>query len=43
MSKLNEMTIAGVRDGLRAGDFTAVEVTQACLDAAEAGGLLNAY
>ena len=43
MSKLNEMTIAAVRDGLRAKDFTAAEVTDACLDAATGSGPLNAY
>ncbi len=43
MSKLNELTIAGVRDGLRAKDFTSVEVTNACLEASAASGPLNAY
>ncbi|WP_323716016.1 Asp-tRNA(Asn)/Glu-tRNA(Gln) amidotransferase subunit GatA [Paracoccus aminovorans] len=43
MSALNELTISAARDGLRKGDFTAAELTGACLDAIEAGGALNAY
>ncbi|CAN0598975.1 unnamed protein product, partial [Ectocarpus sp. 12 AP-2014] len=42
MSDLNKLTIADARDKLRAGNITAVELTQACLDAAEAGRALNA-
>lgn len=42
-SKLNELTIADARGGLAAGDFSAVDLTQACLDAAEAGRDLNAF
>jgi len=40
---LNALTIAEARDGLRAGDFTAVELTEACLAAAGAAGALNAF
>ena len=43
MSDLNKLTIAGARDGLRRGDFTAVELTEASLAAAEASEKLNAY
>jgi len=28
---LNELTIKQAHDGLKAGDFTSVELTQACL------------
>jgi len=31
---LNELTIAEARDGLRGGEFTASELTDACLDKA---------
>jgi aspartyl-tRNA(Asn)/glutamyl-tRNA(Gln) amidotransferase subunit A len=40
---LNSLTIAQARDGLRKGDFTAVELTQACLTAIEGAGALNAF
>ena len=40
---LNRLTIAAARDGLRAKEFTARELTEACLTAAEASGALNAY
>ena len=43
MSKLNELTIAAARDGLRKGDFTAQELTQACLGAIDGAGALNAF
>ena len=43
MSKLNELTIAAARDGLRRGDFTARELTDACLGAIEGAGALNAF
>ncbi|MEL6168050.1 MAG: Asp-tRNA(Asn)/Glu-tRNA(Gln) amidotransferase subunit GatA [Pseudomonadota bacterium] len=39
---MNDLTIAAARDGLRAGDFTASDLTEACLSAAEAAGALNA-
>jgi aspartyl-tRNA(Asn)/glutamyl-tRNA(Gln) amidotransferase subunit A len=42
MTELNRLTLAEARDGYRRGDFTAREVTQACLDAIEAAGALNA-
>ena len=42
MSDLNKLTIAEARDGLRAGDVTAVELTEACLDAVEGAKALNA-
>jgi len=40
---LNSLTIAEARDRLRAGDFTAVELTGACLSAIEGAGALNAF
>jgi len=43
MADLNRMTIAGARDALRKGELTSVELTEACLSAAEAAGALNAY
>jgi aspartyl-tRNA(Asn)/glutamyl-tRNA(Gln) amidotransferase subunit A len=39
---LNTLTLAQARDGLRRGDFTALELTEACLAAIEAQGVLNA-
>ncbi|MEO1790529.1 MAG: amidase family protein, partial [Pseudomonadota bacterium] len=43
MADLNALTIAEARDGLRAGDFTSVELTEACLGAIEGAGVLNAF
>ncbi|WP_102107846.1 Asp-tRNA(Asn)/Glu-tRNA(Gln) amidotransferase subunit GatA [Oceaniglobus roseus] len=43
MSALNSLTIAAARDKLRSGEITAVELTEACLSAAEASGQLNAF
>lgn len=40
---LNTLTIASAREGLRKGDFTARELTTACLTAAEAAKTLNAF
>jgi aspartyl-tRNA(Asn)/glutamyl-tRNA(Gln) amidotransferase subunit A len=41
MSDLNALTIAEARDRLRSGDVTAVELTEACLAAAENASALN--
>ncbi|MEM9435081.1 MAG: Asp-tRNA(Asn)/Glu-tRNA(Gln) amidotransferase subunit GatA [Pseudomonadota bacterium] len=43
MSALNELGIAEARDAMRAGDLSAVELTEACIDAVEASGALNAF
>jgi aspartyl-tRNA(Asn)/glutamyl-tRNA(Gln) amidotransferase subunit A len=43
MSELSKLTIAEARDRLRAGDITAVELTEACLTEIEAAGALNAF
>jgi len=43
MSDLNRLTIAEARDGLRKGDFTSLELTEACLSAIEGAGALNAF
>jgi len=43
MSKLNELGLAEARDALRAGETTSKELTQACLDAIDAAGTLNAF
>jgi aspartyl-tRNA(Asn)/glutamyl-tRNA(Gln) amidotransferase subunit A len=43
MSELSRLTIAEARDRLRAGDITAVELTEACLAEIEAAGALNAF
>ena len=42
MGRLNEMTIADARDALRAGEITAVELTEACLEAIDEAVALNA-
>ena len=43
MTALNTRKIAEARDALRKGEFTAVELTESCLAAAEASAPLNAY
>jgi aspartyl-tRNA(Asn)/glutamyl-tRNA(Gln) amidotransferase subunit A len=43
MTNANRLTIADARDALRAGDLTAVELTDACLGAIDAAGALNAF
>ncbi|SFG95894.1 Asp-tRNA(Asn)/Glu-tRNA(Gln) amidotransferase subunit GatA [Methylobacterium gossipiicola] len=43
MTTLNELTLAEARDGLKAKDFSASELTQAHLDAMEKARGLNAY
>lgn len=43
MTDLTKLTIADARKGLAAGDFTAVELTDAHVKAAEASTKLNAY
>ena len=43
MTDLNALTISEARDKLRAGEITAAELTQACLDAIEGAGALNAF
>ncbi|MDJ0638386.1 MAG: Asp-tRNA(Asn)/Glu-tRNA(Gln) amidotransferase subunit GatA [Paracoccaceae bacterium] len=42
MTELNNLTVAEARDKLRAGEISAVELTEACLKAVEAAGALNA-
>jgi len=43
MSAPNTLTIAAARDALRKRDLTAVDLTQACLDAIDGAGALNAF
>ncbi|MXU65408.1 Asp-tRNA(Asn)/Glu-tRNA(Gln) amidotransferase subunit GatA [Oceanomicrobium pacificus] len=43
MSELNKLTISDARDGLRKGDFTARDLTDACLAAAAGSEKLNAF
>ncbi|MCI2400511.1 Asp-tRNA(Asn)/Glu-tRNA(Gln) amidotransferase subunit GatA [Aliiroseovarius subalbicans] len=43
MAELNKLTIAEARDGLRKGDVTSVELTEACLAEIDAAGVLNAF
>ena len=43
MSALPSLTIAKARDRLRSGDVGAVELTEACLAAAEGSSALNAF
>ncbi|GGE17149.1 aspartyl/glutamyl-tRNA(Asn/Gln) amidotransferase subunit A [Gemmobacter megaterium] len=40
---LNSLTIAEARDALRKGDFTAEDLTMACMTAMDAGDALGAY
>ena len=42
MTELNTLTITEACDGLRKGDFTSTEITEACLNAIEQAGTLNA-
>ena len=42
MTDLNALTIAEARDKLRAGEITSVELTEACLKAADSAKALNA-
>ncbi|KQP41225.1 glutamyl-tRNA amidotransferase [Methylobacterium sp. Leaf104] len=43
MTSLNELTLAEARDGLKAKDFSATDLTRAHLDAMEKARALNAY
>ncbi|SFP05545.1 Asp-tRNA(Asn)/Glu-tRNA(Gln) amidotransferase subunit GatA [Tranquillimonas alkanivorans] len=43
MTDLNALTIADARDALRKGDVTSVELTEACLKAADGAKALNAF
>ena len=43
MTKLTNLTLASARDGLKAGDFTSVELTQAHIDAMSANKDMNAF
>jgi len=43
MTDLSKLTIASARDGMRAGEFTAVELTDQYLAAIAQAGALNAY
>ncbi|MEM9844442.1 MAG: amidase, partial [Pseudomonadota bacterium] len=43
MAELSTLTIAEARDKLRAGEITALELTEACLAAIERAGALNAF
>ncbi|MGP9789907.1 Asp-tRNA(Asn)/Glu-tRNA(Gln) amidotransferase subunit GatA [Roseinatronobacter sp. NSM] len=43
MSDLNKLTLAEARDRLRAGDVTAVALTEACLTAIDGADQLNAF
>ncbi len=43
MTDLMSLTIAQARDGLRAKDFTATELTEAAITAMQAGDALNAF
>ncbi|MEM7270116.1 MAG: Asp-tRNA(Asn)/Glu-tRNA(Gln) amidotransferase subunit GatA [Pseudomonadota bacterium] len=41
MADLNKLTLAGARDGLRAGNFTSREIAESCIAAIDAAGALN--
>ena len=43
MTDLSKLKISEARDAMRRGDFTATELTDACLTAADGAGALNAY
>ncbi len=43
MAELTAITIAEARTMLRAGDISSADITEACLNAAEAAGPLNAF
>ncbi len=43
MAELAQMKIAEARDALRAGEVTSAELTEACLQAIEGAGALNAF
>lgn len=43
MTDLNTLTLAAARDGLRKGDFTSSDLTEACLTSIAAAGKLNAF
>ncbi|WP_179380121.1 Asp-tRNA(Asn)/Glu-tRNA(Gln) amidotransferase subunit GatA [Jannaschia marina] len=43
MTELTDLTLAGARDALRAGETTAAELTEAHLTAIEGAGALNAF
>jgi aspartyl-tRNA(Asn)/glutamyl-tRNA(Gln) amidotransferase subunit A len=43
MSKLTELGVAAIRDGVKTGDFSAREAAEAYIGAVEAGRPLNAY
>jgi aspartyl-tRNA(Asn)/glutamyl-tRNA(Gln) amidotransferase subunit A len=43
MADLNKLTIAEARDGMRNGDMTSVELTEACLGAIDGAAALNAF
>ncbi len=43
MAELSRLTISAARDGLRAGAFTALELTEDCLAEIEAARALNAF
>jgi aspartyl-tRNA(Asn)/glutamyl-tRNA(Gln) amidotransferase subunit A len=43
MTDLNTLTLAAARDGLRKGDFTSADLTEACLTSIAGSGKLNAF
>ncbi|MET4103197.1 aspartyl-tRNA(Asn)/glutamyl-tRNA(Gln) amidotransferase subunit A [Roseovarius sp. MBR-78] len=43
MTDLNTLTIAEARDALRRGEVTSLDLTEACLAAADGAGALNAF
>ncbi len=43
MGDLSKLTIAEAREGLRKGEFTAVELAESCLGEIEGAGALNAF
>jgi aspartyl-tRNA(Asn)/glutamyl-tRNA(Gln) amidotransferase subunit A len=43
MTELNKLGLAGARDALRSGDVTSKDLTEACLNAIDGAGALNAF
>lgn len=43
MTKLNELSLSAARDALRAGETTSKELTEACINAIDGAGELNAF
>ncbi|MEM6408455.1 MAG: Asp-tRNA(Asn)/Glu-tRNA(Gln) amidotransferase subunit GatA [Pseudomonadota bacterium] len=43
MGELSKLTISEARDGMRSGEFSAIDITKDCLSEVEGAGALNAF